>query len=213
MQIKQVELLVGMTQKNIRFYEKEGLLNPRREAGNGYRNYTEEDVRRLQRIKLLRKLDVPVGEIAVMLEGRLTLAQGMSRHKVVLENRRKNIDTAQTICEELAQRTGLLSDLDAEQELMKMEQLEEKGVRFVNVQKQDKKKRYRGAGIVASVLVALMLLLELWIGWMCRVEPLPLGAELILRAVPIVIAAGILLALWQRIQEIKGGELDDYCNY
>ena len=38
MQIKQVETLVGMTQKNIRFYEKEGLLAPRREAGNGYRN-------------------------------------------------------------------------------------------------------------------------------------------------------------------------------
>ena len=31
MRIKEVEDLVGITKKNIRFYEKEGLLTPRRE--------------------------------------------------------------------------------------------------------------------------------------------------------------------------------------
>ena len=67
MRIKEVEARVGLSAKNIRFYEKEGLLCPRREAGNGYRSYTDEDVERLRRIKLLRKLDVPLSEIAVML--------------------------------------------------------------------------------------------------------------------------------------------------
>ena len=133
MQIKQVELLVGMSQKNIRFYEKEGLLCPRREAGNGYRSYTDEDVDRLRRIKLLRKLDVPLSEIAVMLEGRLTLAQGMRRHLVTLENRRKNLDTAQALCAELAKEPGLLAELDAAKRLDEMARLEETGVRFVNV--------------------------------------------------------------------------------
>lgn len=80
MQIKEVEALVGISQKNIRFYEKEGLLAPRREAANGYRNYAEDDVQRLRRIKLLRKLDVPLDEIHDMLDGKLTLADGMRRH-------------------------------------------------------------------------------------------------------------------------------------
>lgn len=55
MKIKQVEELVGITKKNIRFYEDQGLLEVKR-ADNGYREYGLEDVKRLQEIRLLRKL-------------------------------------------------------------------------------------------------------------------------------------------------------------
>ena len=40
MKIKQVEELVGITRKNIRFYEEQGLLNVER-AENGYRRYCQ----------------------------------------------------------------------------------------------------------------------------------------------------------------------------
>ena len=43
MKIKQVEELVGITRKNIRFYEEQGLLNVAR-AENGYREYHQADV-------------------------------------------------------------------------------------------------------------------------------------------------------------------------
>ena len=36
MKINQVEELVGITKKNIRFYEEQGLLNPDRDPENGY---------------------------------------------------------------------------------------------------------------------------------------------------------------------------------
>ena len=35
MKINEVEAAVGVTKKNIRFYEEEGLISPRREPGNG----------------------------------------------------------------------------------------------------------------------------------------------------------------------------------
>ena len=35
--INEVEALVGITKKNIRFYEEKGLLTPRRNSENGYR--------------------------------------------------------------------------------------------------------------------------------------------------------------------------------
>ena len=57
MKIKQVEELVGITRKNIRFYEEQGLLNVAR-AENGYREYHQADVIRLQEIKLFRKMDI-----------------------------------------------------------------------------------------------------------------------------------------------------------
>ena len=213
MQIKQVETLVGMTQKNIRFYEKEGLLAPRREAGNGYRNYSDEDVERLQRIKLLRKLDVPMDEIRTMLEGKLTLADGMRRHLVTLEHRRKNLDTARTLCEELTEQPGLLGTLDAAGRLEKMQALEEKGVRFTDIKNQDKKKKYHGAWLAAAAFVALMRLLEGILGWAVLTEPTPLGISILMLAAPLVFVGGALLALWQRIKEIRGGEIDAYRNY
>lgn len=59
MKINEVEQKVGITKKNIRFYEQEGLLKPDRNAQNGYREYSEEDLLLLQKIKLLRKLSIP----------------------------------------------------------------------------------------------------------------------------------------------------------
>ena len=51
MKINEVEAAVGVTKKNIRFYEEEGLITPGREPGNGYRSYSQTDVERLRRIK------------------------------------------------------------------------------------------------------------------------------------------------------------------
>ena len=50
MKINEVETAVGVTKKNIRFYEEEGLIRPCREPGNGYRSYSQADVERLRRI-------------------------------------------------------------------------------------------------------------------------------------------------------------------
>ena len=55
MTIKEIETLSGMTRANIRFYEAEGLLSPVREE-NGYRDYSEEDLETLKKIRLFRTL-------------------------------------------------------------------------------------------------------------------------------------------------------------
>lgn len=48
MKIKQVEELVGITSKNIRFYESQGLLTPER-ADNGYREYHQDNIEVLKK--------------------------------------------------------------------------------------------------------------------------------------------------------------------
>ena len=72
LKINEVEALVGITRKNIRFYEAEGLLSPRRNSQNGYRDYGETEVEVLRRIKLLRKLGLPLEEIRQMQHGAYT---------------------------------------------------------------------------------------------------------------------------------------------
>lgn len=213
LQIKEVEARVGVTRKNIRFYEKEGLLAPRRQAGNGYRDYTEEEVARLERIKLLRKLDVPLEEIAAMLDGRLTLAQGMRRHLVTLEHRQDNLATARALSERLVQEPGLLEGLDAGAYLSEMAALERKGVRFMDVKKQDKKQRTRGALLAAGTFLGLMALLEALMAWALCTEPAPLPIALLVLGIPPVFVVGALLALRQRLREIERSEIDAYREY
>ena len=79
MKIYQVEELVGITKKNIRFYEEQGLLNPKRNPENDYREYSLADVKILEKIKLLRKLSVPIEEIRLLQKNQLSFAQTMTQ--------------------------------------------------------------------------------------------------------------------------------------
>ena len=72
MTIKELEQRTGMPRANIRYYEEEGLLSPRR-LDNGYRDYAEEDVRTLEKIKLLRSLQLDIGTIRLLQQGKLIL--------------------------------------------------------------------------------------------------------------------------------------------
>ena len=80
MKIKDVEKRTGITSYNIRFYEKENLLIPKRNPVNGYREYTEEDILLLNRIKMLRMLDIPVSDIRKILYEKEALTSVLNTH-------------------------------------------------------------------------------------------------------------------------------------
>ena len=203
MRINEVEALVGITKKNIRFYEEKGLLSPRRSTENGYRDYGEAEVETLRRIKLLRKLGVPIEEIRRMQEGTQTVGDGMRRHLVTLEREKRNLEVP-------------LSELDAGSVLAEMEQLEQAGAAFRNTQRQDVRIRYVAPIVVSVVLVALMAATAGVMLWAFYVEPenaLPLGVVAVMEAVPLLVIAGVLLALFQRMKEISKGEIDDAKQY
>lgn len=67
MHIKDVEKQTGLSAKSIRFYEDKGLLKVARNHNNSYRNYSEDNVQTLKKIKLFRYFDFSVGEIAELL--------------------------------------------------------------------------------------------------------------------------------------------------
>ena len=84
MKINEVEERVGVSKANIRFYEKQGLLNPARGA-NGYRVYGEEDILVLQQIVILRKLGLSVEQIGKVLSGELPLQEAVASNIVTLK--------------------------------------------------------------------------------------------------------------------------------
>ena len=212
MKINEVEALVGITKKNIRFYEAEGLLAPRRNSENGYRDYGEAEVDALRRIKLLRKLGVPLEDIRQMLSGAHTVGDGMRRHLVTLERERQNLDAAARLCGELADCQERLADLDAAALLEQMAEMEQSGTTFQNKQSQDIRARYV-APVSVTVLMVLLMLGLIWLFlWAFETDPagappLPLLAVFI--AVPAVLALGVIVSLVQRIREIGRREIDD----
>ena len=68
MTIKEVEKLTGLTAKSIRYYEDKGLLTVERNEENDYRSYSEVEVNRLKKIKLLRYLEFSVEEVKLLLD-------------------------------------------------------------------------------------------------------------------------------------------------
>ena len=216
MKINEVEAQVGITKKNIRFYEEQGLLSPRRNSENGYRDYGEAEVAVLRQIKLMRKLGVPLEEIRRMQAGG-TVADGMRRHLVTLERERKSLEQSIQLCGSLKDREERLDALDAAALLEEMERLEQTGTTFQDKQKQDAKPvRYAGAVVMALLTTALMAALIVLMVWAFTVDPAdapPLALLLVLVAIPGVIILGVLLALFQRIKEIQKGEEDDAKNY
>ena len=113
MKINEVEAQVGITKKNIRFYEEQGLIAPRRNSENGYREYGPREVDQLRQVKLLRKLGVPLEEIRKMQSGTHTVGDGMRRHLVTLERDKKNLEQSIQLCRTLSDRDERLDDLDA----------------------------------------------------------------------------------------------------
>jgi len=67
MNIGQLARKLGLSTRTIRHYEQIGLLSPARRTSAGYRVYDEEDLVRLQQIRYLLQLDLPLKELGRIL--------------------------------------------------------------------------------------------------------------------------------------------------
>src|SRR5947209_1606959 len=59
----------GLTVRTLHYYEEIGLLSPSHRTDSGHRRYTAGDVARLQQVKSLRQLGLPLEEIRDCLDG------------------------------------------------------------------------------------------------------------------------------------------------
>ena len=94
---KEMEIRSGVPRANIRYYEAEGLLRPRR-AKNGYREYSEEDLETLEKIKLLRRLGVSVEELRSLRSGTESLAAVLDRRLAELGGEQASLERVRQVC-------------------------------------------------------------------------------------------------------------------
>ncbi len=77
MNIKIVSEKTGLTKRAIKYYEIQDLINPYKNNDNNYREYTDDDVIKLNLIGALRAMDIPICEIKCLLQGDKNLTQIM----------------------------------------------------------------------------------------------------------------------------------------
>lgn len=90
MQIKEVQEKLKISSYTLRYYEKMGLIQPYRDE-NGYRNYSEEDIHKIERIMFLRDINVPIEDIKDILNNksyisrclRKSYSKGKYRNRII----------------------------------------------------------------------------------------------------------------------------------
>ena len=93
MKTNELEKEIGLSKYTIRYYEKEGLIQPKREE-NGYRDYDDETVQKLKIIKFLRNLQISVDDIKAILDGELDFRHCLKINQV---NMQKQIESMNEI--------------------------------------------------------------------------------------------------------------------
>ena len=129
MKIGEAAKETGLSISNIRFYEKKGLLEPARDQESKYRNYTEEDILRLKKIIIFRKMDLSVEQIAAMLKGKTDAKVVLKNQEQELFNKIREMEGALELCRILEKEESPL-DIEPEQYLDYIAQEEKKGKKF-----------------------------------------------------------------------------------
>lgn len=101
MTIKEVEERTGLARSNIRFYEKEKLIEPLRNDKNGYRDYSEQDIENIKKIAYLRTLEIPIEDIRYIMSDKVSLMEVIEKQTVIIQEQIEGLNRAKTMCERM----------------------------------------------------------------------------------------------------------------
>ena len=100
MQIKEVQEKLKISSYTLRYYEKMGLIQPYRDE-NGYRNYSEEDIHKIERIMFLRDINVPIEDIKDILNNKVTFQDVLESHIQKVNTEIESLQYIKNMCEDL----------------------------------------------------------------------------------------------------------------
>ncbi len=132
MKIKEVEECLQVPRATIRFYEKEGLINPKK-GENGYREYSDQDILILKKIIVLRKLGFSVADIEDVLDRAKPLSEVVTSNIANLENQIEELQGALKVCRKLQEAREEIETFDQDKYWSVIEEEEKQGNRFLDI--------------------------------------------------------------------------------
>jgi DNA-binding transcriptional MerR regulator len=140
LQIGEVAERTGVTQRTLRFYEEKGLLRQPDRMEGGFRLYSEEDVKRVEKIRRLQDLlGISLAEIKEMVDAEAVLRElrAQYRPEAGLEEKRRQLEKAIEVTQRqhaiVMQKTQQMREMEAQLEerlklfdrwMMELEQME-----------------------------------------------------------------------------------------
>ncbi len=85
MNIKEAEKRTGIASSSIRYWEERGLLSAER-LDNRYREYNDDDIKHLIKIKRLREVGIPIADIKLYIDAVISYEKLLSEHQKRLES-------------------------------------------------------------------------------------------------------------------------------
>ena len=134
MTIKEVEQLLEVPRATVRFYEKEGLITPTRE-GNGYRDYSDEDVEKLKKIIILRKIGMSVEEIDDLFDGIRSMDEALDTNIENLQKQMDELNGAMKLSQKMKEDFVQIASMDVNAYWNTIEEEEKQGNRFMDIAK------------------------------------------------------------------------------
>lgn len=91
MKTKEIERMLGTTKQTLIYYEKEGMIHPKRDENN-YRNYTQKDIDIIKLILLLRSMDISIDDIKFVLNNQLSIREALNNKKENIKHSKTELD-------------------------------------------------------------------------------------------------------------------------
>lgn len=214
MLINEVEHIVGLSKKSIRYYEEEGLINPKRKSENDYRIYTEKDINKLKIIKFLRELGVPIRELKLLNENKMSLQECMNERLKKINNEEEKFEKIKNMCIEISKSNESFTSINITTYFEKINILNKEGFTMRNI-KSNKSKKIIGAILSSTIFGAFLLFFPILFTYFqfTETEQMPWILYWFLIIMFIFPIIGIIYNLIIRIKEINGGEEDEASKY
>ncbi|MBR5203235.1 MAG: MerR family transcriptional regulator [Clostridia bacterium] len=131
MKINELEKMLNISRANIRFYEKEGLLNPERND-NGYREYEENEIAILKKIIVYRKLGISIPNIKDIFNGTLTLSDAINDSMGIINSELTELAVSAKLCRDIKSQGVENSSFDEDFYWNEINRMESTGEEFYN---------------------------------------------------------------------------------
>lgn len=213
MLINEVEHIIGLSKKSIRYYESNGLLSPKRNVNNDYRIYDEEDIYKLKKIKFLRGISIE--DLKKLNSKDLSLAECMKDRLYKIRVEEEKYEKIKSMCNDIIDSEIEFETIEIDKYFQKVNILGKEGftMREINT---SKSKKILGAvlsSITFSAVFIFLLVLITVIQITQADDRLPWIAYGIIMAILGLPVIGIVGNLISRIYEILGGEEDEASKY
>lgn len=116
MLVKEVQEQLHISGHTLRYYEKMGLIKPRRDQ-NGYRNYDDNDIQKIKKIIYLRELEISIEEIKAILNNEKDFQNVLESHLKKLNDQIKSLEYIKEVCNVLKEKDIPLLDVITNQNI------------------------------------------------------------------------------------------------